>query len=319
MMLSRIRPALLLTVTAAAAVLVAPPGAQAVGAVASHLSVSPSSPSYVGYAVTGTVTLSFDDQADATGSVVHMQRTLNGELTQLPDVVLESSGGWFYDYPDVAGTYEYVATFDGDDRHAPAQATATVTVTKIPSHLSLSANNPSCAGCTVSGTVSLWFDDYADATGAVIRMQRTFNDEVTHLPDIVLGSSGNWFYDHPQTAGTYEYLASFDGDDRHAPATATATVTVERQAAYVGMNVWSNPQSTLHMYASLAGCHTNCDLVVTAATATRSWEVARFTLPEGGGSTPTISFQRRGATRVIVSYAGDDWYLPAQAVATAPF
>ncbi|PWU43467.1 hypothetical protein DLJ46_31430 [Micromonospora globispora] len=318
-MRSRVRSALLLIVTAAAAVLVAPPNAQAVGVVPSHLTITPSSPSYVGHTITGKVALSFDDYADVTGSVIHMQRTFNGEVTPLPDIVATSWGDWFNDYPQAAGTYEYLATFDGDDVHAPAQATATVTVTRVPSHLNLSANNPSCAGCTISGTLALWFDDYVDATGSVIHMQRTFNGEVTPLPDIVLASSGNWFYDYPQAAGTYEYLATFDGDDVHAPAQATATVTVERRTSYVGMNVWANPQGTLHMYANLAGCHVNCELVVTAASDSRTWEVARFTLPEGGGYTPTISFKRQGATRVIASYAGDDWFLPAQAVATAPF
>ncbi len=192
----------------------------------------------------------------------------------------------------------------------------------IPSHLNLSLNNPSCTGCTVSGTVGLLFDDYADTTGSVIHLQRTLNGAVTNLPDYVVGSSDFWFYDYPQVEGVYEYLATFDGDDLHAPAQATASVTVERQQSYVGMNVWTGPANTVYFYVGFAvgfsGCHTNCEVVVTAATETREWEVARFTFPQGSGTSPTISFKRQGATKVTASYAGDGYYLPAQSTLPVP-
>jgi hypothetical protein len=194
---------------------------------------------------------------------------------------------------------------------APVSAQAAGT---IPSHLSLSVNNPSCAGCTASGSIALWFDDYTSATGSIVHLQRTLSGVVTALPDVTLTDSGNWFYDYPQVAGTYDYLATFDGDDLHAPAQATATITVERRVNSIGMNVWSQPHGTVHAYAYLAGCHLNCVVVFSAGTDTKTWEVTRVSVPEGGGYTPTITFKRQGATRVYASYAGDDYWLPAQSV-----
>jgi len=182
----------------------------------------------------------------------------------------------------------------------------------IPSHLSVGVNNPTCVGCTASATVSLWFDDYADPAGSVIHIQRTFGGEVTQLPDLTLTGS-DWFYDYPQAEGTYEYLFTFDGDDTHAPAQSTGTITAQRQASYTAMNVWASSRKTLSAYAYLAPCHLNCVLVIMAGNAKgTTWEVARFTVPENGGSTPTFSFASKGVTQVYATYAGDDWYLPAQ-------
>jgi hypothetical protein len=191
----------------------------------------------------------------------------------------------------------------------------------IPSHLSLGVNNPSCVGCTVSMTVSLSFDDYSDPTGSVVHVTRTVGGTTTALPDLIVGSgTWPWFYDYPTVEGLYHYVFSFDGDAIHAPAEATADVTVERRAVSLGLNVWSDPHGTGHVYAYLSDCHSNCVVVLSVSSGTKPpREIARVEVPLGGGYTPTVDFKRKGATTVYASYSGDDWFLPAQAVWSYPF
>jgi hypothetical protein len=191
----------------------------------------------------------------------------------------------------------------------------------VPSHLSLGVNNPSCVGCTVSMTVSLSFDDYSDPTGSVVHVTRTVGGTTTALPDLIVGSgTWPWFYDYPTIEGLYHYVFSFDGDAIHAPAEATADVTVERRAVSLGLNVWSDPHGTGHVYAYLSDCHSNCVVVLSVSSGTKPpREIARVEVPVGGGYTPTVDFKRKGATAVYASYAGDDWFLPAQTVWSYPF
>ena len=61
----------------------------------------------------------------------------------------------------------------------------------VPSRLTVGVNNPSCVGCTVSMTLSLSFDDYADPTGSVVHATRTVGDVTTALPHVIVGS-GTW-------------------------------------------------------------------------------------------------------------------------------
>ena len=191
----------------------------------------------------------------------------------------------------------------------------------VPSQLSLGVNNPSCVGCTVSMTVSLSFDDYSDPTGSVVHVTRTVGGTTTALPDLIVGSgTWPWFYDYPTIEGLYHYVFSFDGDAIHAPAEATADVTVERRAVSLGLNVWSDPHGTGHVYAYLSDCHSNCVVVLSVSSGTKPpREIARVEVLVGGGYTPTVDFKRKGATAVYASYAGDDWFLPAQTVWSYPF
>jgi hypothetical protein len=182
-------------------------------------------------------------------------------------------------------------------------------------------NNPSCVGCAVSMTVSLYFDDNGDPTGSVVHVTRTVGGTTTALPDLIVGSGiWPWFYDDPTVEGLYHYVFSFDGDAIHAPAEATADVTVERRAVSLGLNVWSDPHGTGHVYAYLSDCHSNCVVVLSVSSDNKApREIARVEVPVGGGYTPTVDFKRKGATVVYASYAGDDWFLPAQAVWSHPF
>ena len=191
----------------------------------------------------------------------------------------------------------------------------------VPSHLTVGVNSPSCVGCTVSMTLSLSFDDYADPTGSVVHATRTVGEVTTALPDVIVGSgTWPWVYDSPTVEGLYHYVFSFDGDAVHAPAETSADVTVERRAVSLGLNVWSDPHGTGHVYAHLSNCHTNCVVVLSVSSGTKSpREIARVEVPVGGGYTPTLDFKRKGATTVYASYAGDDWFLPAEATWSYPF
>jgi hypothetical protein len=171
----------------------------------------------------------------------------------------------------------------------------------------------------VSITVALSFGDFTDPTGSVVHVTRTVGWDHDRRPDTIVGSgSWPWVYDDAPVEGS---ATTSELRRRRGPCAGRGQrdVTVERRVVSLGLNVWADPHGAGHVYAHLSGCHSNRVVVLSVSSgSTPPRVIARVEVSVGGGYTPTVDFKRKGATAVDAAYAGDEWFLPANAVWTYP-
>jgi uncharacterized repeat protein (TIGR03803 family) len=118
-----------------------------------------------------------------------------------------------------AGTFSARVAFggDADGQHGASEAFATIVLTKVPTIITVADRRTTYDGNPQSVSVTLF--------GA---------DNTRLLPTITYGGSTQ----PPVDAGIYLVEASFAGSDIYEPATATATLTIDRAAAVL---TWHGP------------------------------------------------------------------------------
>ncbi|GLW30064.1 hypothetical protein [Actinoplanes regularis] len=194
--------------------------------VASTLTVSGPSSAVPGAPITMTGTLT-SAVSLAAGTPVSVSR--GG--TALSGATVDAAGSFtFTDTPPGTGTVAYEFSYAGDEAHLPAQATASVTVSRTTSTLTLAG--PSSAtrakALTITGKLA---SPLALPTGAKVSVSRT---DLEHPSGASLGTktvaaNGSFsFTDTPTAGGTVTYRVSYAGDTTHNPASATKAVAVSR-------------------------------------------------------------------------------------------
>src|SRR5262245_8344931 len=120
--------------------LVTPVAAHAATGSSLTLHASPSSPT-VGDQITLSGQLSFEDLSSSAGQTIALTRDDAGGSHALPDAVTDSDGSYSAtDTVDVGGDATYHASFAGTAGYDPAEASDTVSVTKLASHVSLAVS-----------------------------------------------------------------------------------------------------------------------------------------------------------------------------------
>ena len=121
--------------------------------------------------------------------------------------------------------------------------------------------------------------------------------------------------DTTETVGTLTYVVSYAGTEVASPARHETVLVVEKFTGFVSISATLGTRQerrTATVTASLGAWHTNRTVTITA-------------LPDGG--TPTViaegavaddgtlavRYSMRKATTFTATYAGDDWYTPAEA------
>jgi hypothetical protein len=134
----------------------------------------------------------------------------------------DTSGTALAAAPTNAGTYTALAGFAGNDNYNPAAATKTIMIDKADASVSVSWADPQ----TYDG-------DPHPATGSVSGVG---------IPAENLGAPGFSYYNGsdttgtalpgaPTDAGTYTVRADFAGNGNYEPASATATITIEKASS----------------------------------------------------------------------------------------
>jgi hypothetical protein len=165
-----------------------------------------------------------------------------------------------------------------------------------------------------------WYVQLTDASGVTlsgrrVELTRRDGDADTLLDYRFTDQSGNATL---QTVagdpGTYTYTVRYPGDEAAAPARFQTVIAVEKFTGSVAVQAelgTGKTRRTATVTGYLGSWHTNRVLTITATpdggtpTVIGQGEV-------GEANTLTVQYQMRSATTFTVSYAGDDWYTPAQ-------
>jgi len=197
------------------------------------VTVSPS-PSLAGQSVTVSGTLSNQTNGAALGSAqMVIEYSKDGGAFQIAATVVTDSQGRFATSftPTGPGSYSIKATWAGDEEYMGASASASLTVNKAPSVITLSSSTFTARPgdtITVSGylypaasaTITITYDDPSGAT-------------VTHT---VTSDSAGAFSDQNSvgTAGEWQVSASWAGSADTA-STASNTIRVQAQPEPIGV------------------------------------------------------------------------------------
>ncbi len=185
--------------------------------------------------VTGPTTATRAAPLTLTGSLVNAPSTpqtltltrtdLTGTVTLSP-LTTDASGAFVAtDTPPAGGTVTYTVGYAGDTTHAGATATVSVAVSRTTPTLTVTANGSVYA--------------YGGAATVTVRLGATWTNRTISLYEYVYGATGaTWVLVHTgpvSSAGTYVWTfnayrhlglqATYAGDARTAPATATSSLT----------------------------------------------------------------------------------------------
>ncbi|MFF5082102.1 YncE family protein [Actinoplanes sp. NPDC000266] len=166
------------------------------------------------------------------------------------------------------------------------------------------------AALDVTGTINV--------PGAVVSLSRTdlTSPNGTGPVDSAVADAQGRFTltDSPPAGGTVTYKVTYQGDDTHAPASATASVEVSRNATSLALS----PNNTINAYGStvtvtarLGTTYANRAVQIWADPyGTEPLRLVRWTNVDAKGNL-TASLKLTRTTAVLVKFLGDAQYAPA--------
>ncbi|GGN69544.1 hypothetical protein GCM10010112_35180 [Actinoplanes lobatus] len=226
------------------------------------------------------------------------------------------------DTPPGEGTWAYEVSYAGTSTHLPATATASVTVSRTASTLTLSGPTSATRAkpLTITGKLN---SPVAPSTGTKVSVSRV---DLEHTSGISLGTKavsagGSFsFTDTPTAGGTVTYRVSFAGDATHTAASASKSVAVSRTTPALTLNnngkIYSYGQ-TVSFTARLGSTYKNRVVEIWADPdggdqARRL--IKRGTVSSSGYVTASIKLSRN--TTVTAVFAGDARTAPRTVTAT---
>jgi YVTN family beta-propeller protein len=181
--------------------------------------------------MTGRLTLP-DGSGPGTQPLVVTRRLPDGTSAKIAGATTAPDGTFtITDTPPVGGAIGYDVLWDGSATFRWASASATVTVAKHPSSLTLSGPATGVAGKQLRFSGAVNPGGPAPRPGSAVTVQRTVSNRhgiiTTTLPAVTLADDGSFsFVDAPIEGGQYIYTAQWPGDDTFLPAQASHTMTV---------------------------------------------------------------------------------------------
>ncbi|MFI0505063.1 Ig-like domain repeat protein [Streptomyces albogriseolus] len=175
--------------------------------------------------------LEYDGPAPAEPMKVTATRTDANGTRDLGTFTVREDGSYtVLDEPDLVGDATYTVSYLGDLTHRPAtDVTHTVSVGKAASSIALTA--PAEASMSTGVEITGTFDAQGKALPdrAVLKVERTDRLGTGTLSSVTVAADGTFTVnDIPRTRRETTYRVSWQGDDLHEGATASATVYVTR-------------------------------------------------------------------------------------------
>jgi hypothetical protein len=272
--------------------------------------------------VTGIAMLGYAGTDSPGGVTVHLSRAAGGTTVALPDMVTSTNGTVSFADTAPIGTVTYTAWVDANPVHPAASTTAIVgvAVVKLTTALSATASATSTyvgLPVTVSGVLS---SAPAALAGNTVTIRRGCNgSNATFVGTVLTGTDGSYAASDLPPEGTCAYQASFAGDSTYAAASASVTVTVQRQVTSLTISAvrgTGSAKKTVTITARLGTTHVNRVVTITATpSGGASVTLASGTVNANGNLVAT--YQPKTTTTYTATFAGDDWYLPATALVTS--
>jgi hypothetical protein len=194
------------------------------------LSLNPSATVELGKTVNVSGTLALSTGYPPSGTEVTVTRTMSGTATETKTLTTGSNGAFSFTdaAPPTYGTYTYTASYAGNSTTTAATTTASVTITRLPTTLTLTTNGTNYSyGSKVTATAHLG-TTYTGRT-VTIYEEPFGGTSKKALVTARVNSSGNLSATYTPTTST-TFSASFSGDAKYAPATTTHNV-------YIGVGV----------------------------------------------------------------------------------
>ncbi len=175
--------------------------------------------------------LEYDGPAPAEPMKVTATRTDANGTRDLGTFTVREDGSYtVLDEPDLVGDATYTVSYLGDLTHRPAtDVTHTVSVGKAASSIALTAPAEASMSTGVEITGTFTAQGKALPDRAVLKVERTDRLGTGTLSSVTVAADGTFTVnDIPRTRRETTYRVSWQGDDLHEGATASATVYVTR-------------------------------------------------------------------------------------------
>ncbi|WP_042454270.1 YncE family protein [Streptacidiphilus jiangxiensis] len=201
-----------------------------------------------------TVTGQLGNAPYPAGKVVRLTKSDQASQgTQLGTVAVNPDGSFsFTDTPQIGGSVTYIADYAGDPGHEPSGSLAFVDVSRLATTLSVTTD----ARTYASGAMST----------ITVHLGSTFNGRTVRLDAVpAIGRTVTWtatadahgnVVEHFRLGSNTAFNASYAGDYRYAPATASMDVGVlatvlEAQAGYTGSKRYGHTLYRVYRAGSL--------------------------------------------------------------------
>lgn len=250
-----------------------------------------------------------------SGATVAVTRTGCGTAGWSASAVTTPNGAWSVtDSTAPVGTCGYTASYAGGDGYAASEARTSTTVTLAPTSLTATAPEAAVAGSSVTVAGSLT-SGTAAVSSAPVSVARDGCSASSWSGKAVTAHDGSWSVTDPAApGGACTYTATFGGSSTHeASSTATAT-TVSFRTTDLTLSLVrgsGRDKKTVFVTGHLGAWHTGRTLTITAQPHGGA-EVVLASGPVDSTGTLATTHQPKSTTTYRVTYAGDDWYAPAQ-------
>ncbi|TMR22386.1 WD40 repeat domain-containing protein [Nonomuraea turkmeniaca] len=177
---------------------------------------------------TGTLTLP-DGSAPGPQPLVVARKLPDGTSTTIPGVTTSADGAFtFTDAPPISGAVTYEVLWDGNADFRWSRTSATVTVARHPSTITLSGPTTGVVGKQLSFSGGLDAGDQTPPSGALLVVYRAVSGGNLQLVGTVnTNSDGSFgFVDTPTVGGEHMYEVRWDGTNVFMYTRGTHNVTV---------------------------------------------------------------------------------------------
>jgi hypothetical protein len=207
--------------------------------------------------------------------------------------------------PSAAGNYRVTVSFAGSADYVPASASTLFTIARAAPVVK------------VTGGEAVYDGQPYDATGSVIGV----NGAALGTPIFSYKDATGHAVTHPVNAGTYTVTASYAGSTNYTPASATATITIDRAPpAFTGLAApaitYGAASATLSGKVCLGSLVPTGSVSITVAGLTTN----SFQIPLGKDGSFSVTVPtgtlRPGSYAVSYRYGGDANFAPVAAAGT---
>jgi YVTN family beta-propeller protein len=279
------------------------------------LTLSGPSTAYIGSNVTLTGSLTIGSAAAPAGTQVTITRTEAGSTSVQGFTASTSSGGSFTlaDTPPAVGQYTYTASYAGTRTTASASASQAVSVTLIPSSLTLTGPPSDYVTQAVDLAGGLTFGVGLPPAGTRITVTRSVAGSTSAKTfSLTTDADGNFsLTDTPPATGRYTYTATYAGSATITSATSSRSVSVTLLPPSLSLTTGATTRTyepKITVTAHLGTTYRNRTVSIYAQPFGSSSRVLLRKATVNSRGDVSVTYRAAHSTRFSVVFAGDAEY-----------